>query len=80
MPKIPLLTIPKGYRSQSRDTSVEMDYLQCSLWRKMSLIKKAELTIGITKGCRELTLQGIKHKYPKFTPQEQKILYMEKSC
>lgn len=75
MPKIPLLTIPKGYRSQSRDTSVEMDYLQCSLWRKMSLIKKAELTIGITQGCRELTLQGIKNKYPQFTSQKHKVLY-----
>lgn len=75
MPKIPLLNIPQGYRSQSRDTSVEMDYLQCSIWQKMPLSKKAELTIGITQGSRKLTLQGIKNKYPRSTPQEQRLLY-----
>ncbi|MBL1209727.1 hypothetical protein [Geminocystis sp. GBBB08] len=75
MPKIPLLTIPKNYRSQSRDTCVEVDFLQCSMWRQMSLIKKAELTIGITQGCRELTLQGIKNKYPQSTSEEQRLLY-----
>lgn len=56
MPKIPLLTIPKNYRSQSRDTSIEIDFLQCFMWKQMPLIKKAELTIGVTQGCRELTL------------------------
>jgi hypothetical protein len=75
MPKIPLLTIPKNYRSQSRDTSVEIDFLQCSMWKQMPLIKKVELIVGITQGCRELTLQGIKNKYPQATPQEQRLLY-----
>ncbi|MGI0480337.1 hypothetical protein ACN4EE_06055 [Geminocystis sp. CENA526] len=75
MPKIPLLNIPQGYRSQSRDTSREMDYLQCSIWQKMPLYQKAELTIGITQGSRKLTLQGIKNKYPRSTPQEQRFLY-----
>ncbi|WP_373478785.1 hypothetical protein [Geminocystis sp.] len=75
MPKIPLLTIPKKYRSQSRDTSIEVDFLQCSIWKQMPLIKKVELTVSITQGCRQLTLQGIKNKYPQFTPQEQKLFY-----
>lgn len=75
MPKIPLLNIPEGYRSQSQDTSTEMDYLQCYIWQKMPLYKKAQLTIGITQGSRTLTLQGIKNQYPRSTPEEQRLLY-----
>ncbi len=75
MPKIPLIKIPEGYRSQSEDTSIEMDFLQCSIWRKMSMMKKSELTMGITQGCRQLTLLGIKNKYPHLNIKEQKIAY-----
>lgn len=59
MPTIPSFDIPKGYRAQSEDTSIEIDYLQFQRWREIPLTQKAQLTIGITKGCRQLSLQKI---------------------
>lgn len=88
MPKIGLIKIPEGYRSQSEDTCKEMDFLRCSILREMSVIKKSELTIGITKGCRHLTLSGIRNKHSNLTKKEQKEIYkniilgedLSKSC
>jgi hypothetical protein len=78
MPKIPLINIPKGYRSQARDTSVEVDFLQFQLWQKKSLIEKAKLIVGVTQACRQLTLMGIKNQYPDKNLAEQRYLYAQR--
>jgi len=75
MPKIPFISIPKGYRSQSEDTTIESDLIQFQRWREMSVIKKAQLITGATFGCRKLSLMGINNQYPKANHQEKRYLY-----
>ncbi|MCL1472618.1 hypothetical protein [Argonema antarcticum] len=59
-PRIPTLT----YRTQSIDTSIEAEQVQFGLWRQLSLWKKAEIVSGWTKGCWEMCLLAIQHRYP----------------
>jgi hypothetical protein len=75
MAKITSFSLPQGYRSQSEDTSIEIDFIQFQRWKQMPFIKKAELIIGATKGCRQLSLMGIKNQYPHANQQERRYLY-----
>ncbi len=78
MPKIPVITIPKGYKAQARDTSLEVDIWQFQRWQNMSLLQKANLIVGATRGCRQLTLMGIKNQYSEKTLAEQRHLYAQR--
>ncbi|MGL5034480.1 MAG: hypothetical protein ACRC6M_11840, partial [Microcystaceae cyanobacterium] len=53
-----------GYKTQATDTSLELDLLLVQRWQELTLVKKAELIIGLTQGCRQLTLIGIQQQYP----------------
>lgn len=53
-----------GYRTQSTDTSIEAEQVQFSLWRTLPLWKKAEIVSNWTKGCWEMCLLAIHHRYP----------------
>lgn len=70
--------ISQGYVSQAKDTSIEMDFLQFQRWREIPLIKKIQLIIGSTQGCRKLSLIGIKNQYPHASFSQQRYLYAQK--
>ena len=56
-----------AYKTQSLDTSIEVEYIQFKLWRSLPLWKKAELVSNWTKGCWEMCLNAIQHRYPDAT-------------
>jgi hypothetical protein len=57
--------VPIGYKTQSADTSVETELVLFDLLRSLSLWQKATKLSAWTKGCRELSLTGIKLRYPQ---------------
>lgn len=57
-----------GYKTQATDTSIEIELLLVQRWRQFTLTKKAEIITGLNKGCRQLSLIGIKQQYPHTTP------------
>ena len=57
-----------GYKTQATDTSIEVELLLVQRWRQFTLTKKAEIITGLNKGCRQLSLIGIKQQYPHTTP------------
>jgi uncharacterized protein YbcI len=73
-----MINIPKGYKPQSEDTSLKIDIFQFQLWRKKNLIDKAELIIGVTQGCRQMTLMGIKNQHSDKTLAQQRHLYTQR--
>ncbi|MGK7933931.1 MAG: hypothetical protein AB4041_21215 [Microcystaceae cyanobacterium] len=71
------------YQTQSYDTSIETELIQLKLWRKLSIAKKAQLIANWTKGCYQISLQGILNRYPDANSQQIKAefakLTLEKS-
>jgi hypothetical protein len=57
-----------GYKTQATDTSIEIELLLVQRWRQFTLTQKAEIITGLNKGCRQLSLIGIKQQYPHTTP------------
>lgn len=78
MPNLPKASVPLGYKSQSMDTSLEADVLLFQRFRQMPLWKKAQLTSGVTQGCRKLCLHGIKNQYPKASSAQTRKLYISR--
>ncbi|MGK7946451.1 MAG: hypothetical protein AB4058_18480 [Microcystaceae cyanobacterium] len=63
------------YQTQSYDTSIETESMQFKLWRKLSLSQKSQLVANWTKGCYNLSLQGIYARYPDADSQQIKAKF-----
>jgi hypothetical protein len=57
----------------SLDTLAEAEQLQIEGWRRMSADEKAALVTGLTRSAIDMTLAGIRHRYPDATPREQHL-------
>lgn len=70
------------YKTQAIDTSIEAERLQFELWRSLPLWEKAELVSSWTKGCWEMCLNAILHRYPNASSRKIKkafaLLTLEK--
>ncbi len=56
-----------NYKTQSVDTSIEIERIQFARWRSLSLYQKADLVSTWTKGCWEISLNAILSRYPDAT-------------
>jgi len=56
------------YKTQSLDTSIEIELLQFQGFRSFPLWKRAEQISGLTQGCLEMCLIGIRQQYPDASP------------
>ncbi|MBV9385334.1 MAG: hypothetical protein JOZ78_02785 [Chroococcidiopsidaceae cyanobacterium CP_BM_ER_R8_30] len=59
-----------GYRSQSEDTTPEIDRFLMLAFRQMPIWKKVHLTNEATKGLQQWALIGIRNQYPDANPAE----------
>ena len=55
---------PVGYITQSVDTAVDAEIYLFGLWKRLTLVQKADKLSSWTKGCLELCLIGLKQRYP----------------
>ena len=55
----------------SFDTSLEIERLQIEHWRNMSAAEKAAIVSGLTQAAYDLSLAGVRHRYPHASPREQ---------
>ncbi len=53
-----------GYKTQSIDTSIDAEMYLFGLWKSLTLIQKANKLTNWTKGCLQLCLIGLTHRYP----------------
>lgn len=58
------------YKTQSLDTSIEVELLQFQGFRTFPLWKRAESIKGLTQGCLEMCLVGIRRQYPNASAVE----------
>lgn len=56
------------YKTQSFDTSIEVEVLQFHGFRRFPLSKRAEIISSVTQGCLEMCLVGIRQQYPNARP------------
>lgn len=59
-----------GYKTQSIDTSIDAEIYLFGLWKALTLIQKANKLSSWTKGCLELSLIGLKQRYPDASPSK----------
>jgi hypothetical protein len=52
------------------DTSREAERVQIELWRRMSPLEKAELVAAISLAAQELSLAGIRRRFPAASETE----------
>ena len=55
---------PVGYITQSVDTAADAEIYLFGLWKRLTLVQKADKLSSWTKGCLELCLIGLKQRYP----------------
>ena len=53
------------YKTQAKDTSLEIDLLLVQRWRELRPERKVELITGLNEGCRQLSLTGIHQQFPQ---------------
>jgi hypothetical protein len=53
------------------DTPPEIEAMQIEGWRRMTAAEKATLIIGLTQATFDLSLAGIRHRYPAASAREQ---------
>jgi hypothetical protein len=61
---------PSGYKTQSIDTSIDAEMYLFGLWKALTLTQKVNKLISWTKGCLELSLIGLKQRYPDASPSK----------
>jgi hypothetical protein len=61
-----------GYKTQSIDTSIDAEMYLFGLWKALTLTQKANKLSSWTKGCLELSLIGLKQRYPDASPSKLK--------
>ena len=52
------------------DTSAEIERLQVERWRQMSPATKAALVSGLTQASYEMSLAGLRQRYPEASSRE----------
>ena len=57
------------------DTSVEAQQVQIMLWRQMSTLEKARAVGKISRRLRELSMAGIRQRYPSASESECRVRY-----
>jgi len=57
------------------DTSPEIERLQVEAWQRMSSAHKAALVSGLTQGAVDMTLAGIRQRFPTATPHEVRLRF-----
>ena len=57
-------------RTQSRDTTVEIERRQIEAWRAMSPARKLAIVSQLTLAAEELARAGIRERHPKATERE----------
>jgi hypothetical protein len=55
------------------DTSPEIEQMQVEGWREMPPEQKIAIVRGLTRATFELTLAGIRDRYPGASPHEQRL-------
>jgi len=63
-------TPPPGYRTQSEDTSYEVEQMLFERWRSMDPAEKAALVGEASVGLRELGLAGLEQRLPDASRRE----------
>ena len=61
----------------SKDTTPEVELKQVDLWRSMSPLEKARLTVDLSRSVCELALAGIRARHPGAGSREQLIRLAE---
>ncbi|HET6201940.1 MAG TPA: hypothetical protein VFI25_03960 [Planctomycetota bacterium] len=61
---------PEGYRTQSLDTTYEIERLQIDLLRELPLWRKAEIISSLCRGAQELSLVGLRLRRPEADERE----------
>lgn len=57
------------------DTSPEIERLQVEAWRRMSTVQKAALVSGLTRAAVDMTLAGIRQRYPAASPRDVRLRF-----
>jgi hypothetical protein len=55
------------------DTSLEVERMQIDAWRRMLIEEKAALVTGLTEAAVNMTMAGIRHRFPDAAPREQRL-------
>jgi hypothetical protein len=53
------------------DTSPDTEQRQIEGWRRMSPAQKADLIVATSQAARDMTLAGIRDRFPNASPREQ---------
>jgi hypothetical protein len=61
---------PEVRRPLNLDTSAEIECRQVERWRTMTTEEKAALVSGLTRAAYELSLAGVRDRYPNASPRE----------
>ena len=57
------------------DTSPEIERLQVEAWQRMSAAQKAALVSGLTQAAVDMTLAGIRQRFPSASPREVRLRF-----
>jgi hypothetical protein len=78
------LVNPTSYRSQSEDTSVEMDIFEFQQLRQRSNLERLRMATKLTKSAKQMSLCGLKFRFSSLSKQEfaQKVLqaWLQDDC
>ena len=67
---------PRGYRTQSEDTSFEAEQLLFERWRSMDLTEKAALMGEASQALHDLCVAGLRHRLPDASQRELELRAM----
>ncbi len=71
--RIPVKSTPKAVLSS--DTSIDAERMQISLWQGMSPLDKARTVGRVSRSVRELSMAGIRQRYPAASEHECRLHY-----
>ncbi|HBE20421.1 MAG TPA: hypothetical protein DEG17_15225 [Cyanobacteria bacterium UBA11149] len=66
-----------SYKTQSIDTSIEAELVQFSLWRSRLPSQRLILASDMTRRCWELSMDGMRNRYPDATVWQIKELFIK---
>jgi hypothetical protein len=70
--------VPKGYKTQSIDTTIDAEIYLFNLWKQLDLNEKEKLMFRAFKKASIFALAGIKYLYPDASPDEISYHYVRK--
>lgn len=62
-----------GHRTQSPDTTPEAERILFDRLRDLPIWRRAELVTAITRAAQEMTLAGLRVRYPDASPEELRL-------